>query len=191
MTGSSSAEWQNEKNTLLYEAMILRQAVGSLGGEVPKTYVAGKNPVMEMKAELEAVKEELKSLKRRERGSIVEEDNVNPKVTPKVINPLVLAEDGTISYKSFEVGCTALFMPIGSIKSKRAYLAFNDGSRPNHYLSTTSIDLRKTGGRWPDFVLGRIVFHEEKVAKGERGGEGNPFGLGEGTGFFLLHVEVL
>ena len=104
-------------------------------------------------------------------------------------------------------------MPAGEKGGRRVYLAFNEG-RLNRFLNTDDLAFRMakaavaaaTGGesspnatRWPEFLIGRIVCIQPRVAGVGGGGrdEGrgmaereNPFELAEKTRYYVLDVEL-
>ncbi|KAL7469127.1 hypothetical protein ACHAXS_009390 [Conticribra weissflogii] len=175
---------------LAYENATLRQALERAGGKLPPSYLDDKHSdtnqtfseasqkissleaeMLALKAELEKSKNEATELKKILSGS-------------KMKSTITTPRDDKISHTSFNVGDVGLFMPTGRSKEgKRIYLAFHTNC-PHRYLSYDSID----GA--PDYVLGRIIYQEERVA-GAVGTDANPYGLHTGTKFWILTVETL
>lgn len=94
-----------------------------------------------------------------------------------------------ISFRSFDVGDLALFLPTSApgSESQRVYLAFHLGC-PNRFLSEESISSFSVAGkRYPDYVVGRIVLIDEQLATESH----NPYALQVGTTFFVLTVASL
>jgi hypothetical protein len=164
-----------ELKTLAYENAVLRQALERMGGKAPKTYIDEAKQVSSHSEELAALRKELEQANTQTKAvqdALITVKNANPKESDK------------ISHSSFEIGDVGLFMPTGrGSGNKRIYLAFHTNC-PHRYLSTDNIKGN------PDFVLGRIVYQEELVA-GELGTDANPYGLQNGTKFWVLTVEVL
>jgi hypothetical protein len=94
-----------------------------------------------------------------------------------------------ISHSSFKVGDVGLFMPTG--REKRFYLAFHSNC-PHRYMSAESIPpVTSSRPEPPDYILGRIVMKEHFFANGSSGTDTNPYGLPQGTQFYVLTVEIL
>lgn len=94
-----------------------------------------------------------------------------------------------ISFMEFNVGDVALFLPTSQKGENRVYLAFHSKC-PHHYLSHESLEsLRANGGKFPDFILGKIVYIEELCAGEPHDTSANPYGLQPGTIFRVLHVS--
>lgn len=94
-----------------------------------------------------------------------------------------------ISFMEFNVGDVALFLPTSQKGENRVYLAFHSKC-PHHYLSHESLEsLRANGGKFPDFILGKIVYIEELCAGEMHDAAANPYGLQPGTVFRVLHVS--
>ena len=174
-----------ERKVLLYENVVLRQALERLGGKAPRTYVKeAKESIQEEKQNAmkeKAILEEKLQLLEKEVGatkSKLEKTQASLQRAKKKN-----LQSDKISHSSFEVGDVGLFMPTG--RGKKAYVAFHSNS-PHRYLSAESVT-----GNNPDFVLGRIVFQEERTAHGSTGSESNPYGLPPGTRFWVVTVEVL
>uniref|UniRef100_K3WGA8 Uncharacterized protein n=1 Tax=Globisporangium ultimum (strain ATCC 200006 / CBS 805.95 / DAOM BR144) TaxID=431595 RepID=K3WGA8_GLOUD len=93
-----------------------------------------------------------------------------------------------ISFRSFDVNDLALFLPTSAPGSdaQRVYLAFHLGC-PHRFLSAESISSFSINGRYPDYVVGRIVLIDEQVADDAN----NPYGLQFGTTFYVLTVASL
>jgi hypothetical protein len=89
-----------------------------------------------------------------------------------------------ISFRSFHVGDTVLFLPTTSHMGHSIYLAFHEGC-PHYYLSRESLAeaAHADGGGPPDFILSKILMLEEMEA-GESP-ESNPYGIAPGT---MYHV---
>ena len=70
---------------------------------------------------------------------------------------------------------------------------------PHRYLSDASIALlrRAHGGRDPNFIVGRVTAIATRRARARAAGGGaadaggNPYGLHEGTQYYVLDVEAL
>jgi len=92
-----------------------------------------------------------------------------------------------IAFDGFAVGDIALFLPAGAPRPERPYVAFHVNC-PHRFLSLESLDtFRRMRGREPEYVLGRVVYVEEKVS-----GPGDEcYGLEYGTALFVLTVEAL
>ena len=167
-----------ERKTLAYENAILRQTLERLGGKAPKAYIEEARTKVTAVIELEELQKKLEIAK--ERAKKAEDALADARKKEEKEVPL----SDKISHSSFSIGDVGLFMPTGrGSGGKRTYLAFHTNC-PHRYLSTDNIK----GS--PDFVLGRIVYQEELVA-GKIGTDSNPYGLHEGTRFWVLTVEVL
>ena len=113
--------------------------------------------------------------------------------TPALPPSLPPHQHAKISFREFNVGDVALFLPTSHQGENRVYLAFHTNC-PHRYLSHESLEGLRGGreggggGRFPDFILGKIVYVEEMVAKeGEPGS--NPYHLQAGVKFYVLHVS--
>lgn len=112
--------------------------------------------------------------------------------TPALPPSPPLRQHAKISFREFNVGDVALFLPTSHQGENRVYLAFHTNC-PHRYLSHESLEGLRGGkeggaGRFPDFILGRIVYVEEMIAKeGEPGS--NPYHLQAGVKFYVLHVS--
>ncbi|RHY27086.1 hypothetical protein DYB32_007061 [Aphanomyces invadans] len=95
-----------------------------------------------------------------------------------------------IAFRSFSYNDLALFLPTFAptdVNAPKIYLAFHLGC-PNRFLSDESITTYyQMNTRYPEYILGRIVFIDERVAS-ERD---NPYRLIAGTTFFVLTVTFL
>ncbi|OQR81601.1 hypothetical protein THRCLA_11581 [Thraustotheca clavata] len=95
-----------------------------------------------------------------------------------------------IAFRSFEFDDLALFLPTfapSDVSAPKVYLAFHLGC-PNRFLSDESIStFYQTQNQYPEYILGRIVFIDERVAT-ERD---NPYRLILGTTFYVLTVTCL
>ncbi|KAH9104419.1 hypothetical protein LEN26_015023 [Aphanomyces euteiches] len=95
----------------------------------------------------------------------------------------------TIAFRSFSYNDLALFLPTfapNDTNAAKIYLAFHLGC-PNRFLSDESITtFYQTQNRYPEYILGRIVFIDERVAS-ERD---NPYRLITGTTFYVLTVTA-
>jgi len=89
-----------------------------------------------------------------------------------------------LSFRSFAVKDVALFLPIRTPEGKHTYLAFNE-RRPHRYLSDDTVRSLRYRGRYPDYVLGRILMIEKHHASQEF----NPYHLRLQTKFYILTVE--
>mmetsp|Transcript_5480 Transcript_5480/g.17311 ORF Transcript_5480/g.17311 Transcript_5480/m.17311 type:complete len:120 (-) Transcript_5480:1-360(-) len=97
------------------------------------------------------------------------------------------AAEPKISFRRFDVGDVALFLPTGGAEAQKAYLAFHHGC-PHRYLAPASIEaIRTVHQRYPDFILGRVVSAEAREARADE----NPYRLPLGTAFYVLAVESL
>jgi len=172
-----------ERKTLAYENAILRQTLERLGGKAPKAYIEVARAKDTAVTEVEELQKELELTKQRAKKAEDELADVKKNDGQEEEEEELPLSD-KISHSSFSVGDVGLFMPTGrGSGGKRTYLAFHTNC-PHRYLSTDNIK----GS--PDFVLGRIVYQEELVA-GKTGTDSNPYGLHEGTKFWVLTVEVL
>ncbi|GLD93849.1 hypothetical protein PINS_up002454 [Pythium insidiosum] len=100
-----------------------------------------------------------------------------------------MSDSFKISFRSFNVNDLALFLPtsVPGSDAQRVYLAFHHGC-PNRFLAEESISSFVVGGRkYPDYVVGRIVFIDEQLATEDN----NPYGLHLGTAFYMLTVASL
>ena len=94
--------------------------------------------------------------------------------------------DPKISFRRFDLGDVALFLPTGG-DGRKAYLAFHHGC-PHRYLAPASVEaIRAAHQRYPDFILGRVT----RSAAREASDADNPFRLPAGTVFHVLTVESL
>ncbi|OQR80687.1 hypothetical protein ACHHYP_17301 [Achlya hypogyna] len=107
--------------------------------------------------------------------------------------PTADAGDGEMSkiaFRSFSFNDLALFLPTfapSDAAASKIYLAFHLGC-PNRFLSDESIaTFYQTQNRYPEYILGRIVFIDEREAT-ERD---NPYRLILGTTFYVLTVTCL
>jgi len=91
-----------------------------------------------------------------------------------------------LAFRSFAVHDVAMFCPIATPSGGTAYIAFNERC-PRHYLSQDTVASFRYRGRYPDYVLGRILMIEPHKASAEF----NPYHLRIGTQFFILTVERL
>mmetsp|Transcript_17017 Transcript_17017/g.25157 ORF Transcript_17017/g.25157 Transcript_17017/m.25157 type:complete len:851 (+) Transcript_17017:128-2680(+) len=92
------------------------------------------------------------------------------------------AANGRISFRNFVAGDLALFLPTTD-GSDRIYLAFHMGC-PHPYLARESVDeICRQMGRYPDFILGRVVMVEQLIAP-EFGS--NPYHVAPGKAYYLL-----
>ena len=99
------------------------------------------------------------------------------------------AEEGPpqISFRRFELGDVALFLPTGAGDGRKSYLAFHHGC-PHRYLAPSSVEaIRAAHQRYPDFILGRVTRCDAREASDAD----NPFRLPPGTAFHVLTVESL
>ncbi|KAJ0408007.1 hypothetical protein P43SY_000211 [Pythium insidiosum] len=95
-----------------------------------------------------------------------------------------LSDSFKISFRSFNVNDLALFLPTSfpSTDAQRVYLAFHHGC-PHRFLAEESISsFLVAGQKFPDYVVGRIVFIDEQLATEDN----NPYGLNLGTTFYML-----
>lgn len=195
-TTARRSEESADLATLEYENAILRQALERSGGKLPRSYINTKRietrqqnlleektkqsdtKIASMQSELSALKQELE--KARLEAKLFKNVQTELDTRERAGKP----RDDKISHTSFNVGDVGLFMPTGRGRDgKNIYLAFHT-SCPHRYLSYDSI----VG--IPDYVLGRIVYQEEKVA-GVKDTDANPYGLHAGTKFWVLTVETL
>ena len=179
-----------ECTTLMYENMVLRQALERAGCKPPRSYIDDETSakieqnskdqtprISSIESELAAVKIELENAKS-------EAEELRKAQVDSYASTQQQSQCDKISHTSFQVGDVGLFMPTGrEQEGKRIYLAFHSGC-PHRYLSPDCIS------GTPDFVLGRIVLEEEFVA-GEKGSVTNPFGLQVGTKYWVLTAETL
>lgn len=183
--------------TLMYENTVLRQALENAGCKPPRSYIdnetstkiMGRGKLLEQQSKesmskLSSMETELAALKLELENARSECDHLR-KAQPKSSSNLPRqSQCDKISHTTFQVGDVGLFMPTGRGRGgKRIYLAFHSGC-PHRYLSPDCID------GTPDFVLGRIVLQEEFVA-GALDTDANPFGLHQGTKYWVLTVETL
>ncbi|KAF0682866.1 Aste57867_25053 [Aphanomyces stellatus] len=95
-----------------------------------------------------------------------------------------------IAFRAFSYNDLALFLPTfapNDVNAAKIYLAFHLGC-PNRFLSDESITtFYQTQNRYPEYILGRIVYIDERVAT-ERD---NPYRLITGTTFYVLTVTCL
>ncbi|EQC34587.1 hypothetical protein, variant [Saprolegnia diclina VS20] len=95
-----------------------------------------------------------------------------------------------IAFRSFSYDDLALFLPTfapSDAGAAKIYLAFHLGC-PNRFLSDESIAMfHQAQNRYPEYILGRIVFIDEREAT-ERD---NPYRLILGTTFYVLTVTCL
>lgn len=91
-----------------------------------------------------------------------------------------------ISFRSFDIDDIALFIPANS--SCECYLAFHKNC-PNNYLSEESLSqiIALSSARKPDYVLGKVILIETKIASVVS----NPYGLELGTTYHAITVERL
>lgn len=98
-----------------------------------------------------------------------------------------------ISFQRFRAGDVALFLPLPrSSKEQWVYLAFNSNV-PRHYLARESAQYfyEKTGNKYPDYILGKIILIDEAVA-GPRGDAAtNPYNIREGSKYWVLHIHSI
>ncbi len=171
-------EQEAENKYLAYENAILRQKMEDLSGKSPQFVIdeaKEKERLLSLQEELDRTKGELERTK-----LLVGQSNTQG--GGEAEEPQKICDK--ISHSSFGVGDVALFMPTGrGSGGRRTYLAFHSNCA-HRYLSPDSIEGN------PDYVLGRIVFQEEKVA-GPVGSDENPHGLKAGTKFWVLTVEAL
>ena len=176
--------------TLLYENVVLRQALERAGCKPPRSYIDDEtstkieqhskdqiSKISSIESELAAVRIELQKAKS-------EAEELKRAKAESSAKTQQQRHCDKISHTSFQVGDVGLFMPTGrEQEGKRIYLAFHSGCS-HRYLSPDCIS------GTPDFILGRIVLEEEFVA-GEKGSNTNPFGLQMGTKYWVLTAETL
>jgi len=109
-----------------------------------------------------------------------------PEAAADVSESEEVPRDPKISFRRFDLGDVALFLPTGG-DGRKAYLAFHHGC-PHRYLSPASVEaIRAAHQRYPDFILGRVT----RSAAREASAVDNPFRLPAGTVFHVLTVESL
>lgn len=100
--------------------------------------------------------------------------------------------DNILYRRRFDVGDVAMFFPVPLPSpdgggDRRVYIAFNEHC-PNRYLADGSTSEFKATGRYPTYVIGRIVRIEGSVAGS---GGGNPYLLPAGTPYFVVTVSAV
>jgi hypothetical protein len=149
-----------------------------------------KARLRDLQAELQASRGEGKE---RGKEGVLPCTNMSPSTPSISISPAPSSpgSHAKISFREFNVGDVALFLPTSHQGENRVYLAFHTNC-PHRYLSHESLESlrggREGGGRFPDFILGKIVYVEEMVAK-EGEPASNPYHLQAGVKFYVLHVS--
>eukprot|EP00939_MAST-03C_sp_MAST-3C-sp1_P004936 g4936.t1 len=96
--------------------------------------------------------------------------------------------DAKISFRNFEIGSIALFLPakVDFNVRKRVYVAFHHMC-PRRFLSDECVDKICDSVQAPDFVLGRITAIDARVAIEEN----NAYSAPLGATYYLISVELL
>ncbi|ETV87282.1 hypothetical protein, variant 4 [Aphanomyces astaci] len=122
------------------------------------------------------------------------EDKWSARTSSPVVAPTSSPDDdepsSKIAFRSFSYSDLALFLPTFAptdAAAAKIYLAFHLGC-PNRFLSDESITtFYQMHNRYPEYILGRIVFIDERVASDRD----NPYRLIAGTTFYVLTVTFL
>lgn len=79
-----------------------------------------------------------------------------------------------------------MFFPLPTERDKRVYIAFNEHA-PHRYLADSCTSEFRASGKFPTYVIGRIVnIHTSNATQAT-----NPYGLPVGTQYFIVTVSAV